>query len=748
VVEDLHWADEKLLDFLDQLVERLTDVAVLVVATARPELLQRRESWGGGKANAATLSLPPLDKEEMAGLLDALVDGAARPPEVQAAVLARADGNPLFAEQYARMLSEHGGERELPLPESVQGIIAARLDGLPRAEKELLHDAAVHGKVFWAGALEAMSGAAAGALDEPLRALERKEFVRRQRRSSVAGETELAFRHALVREVAYGQIPRAPRADKHRLAAEWLESLAHDRDDLVELLADHYSRALELARAAGRADTAALEARARATLRDAGVRAATLNAFAAALRYLDGALALWPPEDEERPHLLALRARALHFLGAEEAAEALTKARDGLLAIGDAEAAAELEPLLAELWWERGDRERALAQLEQALSLLDGRGASRAKASILCGLARYRSAVGEGEEALTAGKEARAIAQALTDSALEGEALYSTIMVKVRAGDIDAAVQDLERALELMLAVNSPAAIEVCISLQDLLWVRGELDRAGAAGREAERLARRYGDARMLRFSRIFKAGWLWAHGRWDEALEIADEFIAECEDGRQLGFGADQTTSLQPYPARSTPPAWESSMRELRAGLRTGRGDNEGASADAEKAIQLARRASSRWLVSEALATAVEASLLGGRPGDARRCALELLASFEDPRITASHHVLHSLAVAAGDLGLEQQVGELIGRGAHELWSDAARAIVSGDLLGAADIWEGLHLGPKEAHLRLLAAKAFLAEGRREEADEQLQRALAFFRKAGATRFIEEAESLLQADA
>jgi hypothetical protein len=747
VVEDLHWADEKLLDFLDQLVERLTDVAVLVVATARPELLQRREGWGGGKANAATLSLPPLGGEEMAGLLDALLDGVALPPEVQAAVLVRADGNPLFAEQYARMLSERGGEGELPMPESVHGIIAARLDGLPRAEKELLHDAAVHGKVFWAGALEAMSGAAAGALDESLRALERKEFVRRQRRSSVAGETELAFRHALLREVAYGQLPRVQRADKHRLAAEWHESHSHDRDDLVELLADHYSRALELARAAGR-ETADLEARARATLRDAGVRAATLNAFAAALRYLDRALALWPAEDAERPHLLALRARALHFLGAEIAAEALTEARDALVSAEDPEAAAELEPLIADLWWGRGDRERAFAQLEHALWLLDGRGASRAKASILGCLARYRSGVGEGEEALTAGKKARAIARALRDNALEGEALYSTIMVKVVAGDLDAAIQDLERALELMLAVNSPAATRVCLSLQDLLWMRCEHDRAAAAGREAERLARRFGDARGLRYGRILNAQRYWMQGRWDEALKFADAFIVECEAGHQVGFGADQVTSLQSYPAQSTPPAWESMMRELRAELRTWRGDHEGAKVDAERAIELARRASSPLLVREALATGLEVSLLGGRPRDARRYALELLAIFEDGRITGSHHVLYWLTVSAGDFDLEQEVGELVGRGAYGLWSDAARAIASRDLLSAADIWESLHFGPKEAHVRLLAAKAFLAEGRREEADEQLQRSLAFFRKAGATRFVEEAESLLHADA
>src|SRR5215471_5931384 len=250
VFEDLHWADDGLLDFVDHLADWATTVPLLIVGTARPELLDRRPGWGGGKRNAFTLSIGALTDEETARLLQRLLDRAVLEAETQQTLLRRAEGNPLYAEEYARMLAEHAAD-DLPLPETVQGLIAARIDGLAPEEKTLLQDASVIGKVFWPGALP-------GADERVLHGLERKEFVRRDRRSSIAGETQYAFLHALVRDVAYGQIPRAERVEKHRRAAEWLGSLAGDRvEDVAEMLAHHYREALILAEAAG-VDTTSL----------------------------------------------------------------------------------------------------------------------------------------------------------------------------------------------------------------------------------------------------------------------------------------------------------------------------------------------------------------------------------------------------------------------------------------------------------------------------------------------------------
>jgi predicted ATPase len=245
VFEDLHWADEGLLDFIDHLVGWASSVPLLAVCTARPELLTRRPGWGGGKPNAATVSLSPLSEEDTARLIASLLEQAVLPAEVQSALLTRAEGNPLYAEEYVRMLQDRGFLRRdgrgwrleraqgLPLPESVQGLIAARLDALPSEEKALMQDASVLGKVFWLGAIAAISDQPRWSLEERLHALERKEFIRRERRSSVASETQYAFLHLLVRDVAYAQRSLESELEPggrghHRPAA-----CAHGRDDLL-----------------------------------------------------------------------------------------------------------------------------------------------------------------------------------------------------------------------------------------------------------------------------------------------------------------------------------------------------------------------------------------------------------------------------------------------------------------------------------------------------------------------------------
>ena len=244
VFEDLHWADDDLLDFVDHLLDWATGVPILVLVTARPELLVRRPTWGGGTVNSSTIRLSALSDTETRSLLDELLGRSALSAEAHRTLLERAGGNPLYAQEFARMLGDRRGE--LTLPESIHGIIAARLDSLPREEKELLQDGAVVGRVFWLGAL----GSERWRLEETLHSLERKEFVRRERSSSVGGEAEYTFSHALVRDVAYEQIPRSLRAAKHRAAAEWIESLGR-LEDHAEMLAHHYVQALDYADAAG-----------------------------------------------------------------------------------------------------------------------------------------------------------------------------------------------------------------------------------------------------------------------------------------------------------------------------------------------------------------------------------------------------------------------------------------------------------------------------------------------------------------
>ena len=304
VFEDLHWADDGLLDFVDHLVDWAADVPLLVVGTARPELLGRRPGWGGGKRDASTLSLAPLTDEETASLLGFLLERSVLEAGTQQALLARAGGNPLYAEQFARMLAERG-DGDLPLPETVQGIIAARLDGLDAQDKALLQDAAVVGKVFWSGTLSAIGELDRFELEDRLHGLERREFVVRARRapSPTRRSTRSATCSSATSPTTRSRAPAGPRST--RRAARWIESLAR-REDHAEMLAHHYLQALELARASGQ-PVESLETAARYALRDAGDRAlslSTLSSMVTAKQHYEGALALWPADDDERPALL------------------------------------------------------------------------------------------------------------------------------------------------------------------------------------------------------------------------------------------------------------------------------------------------------------------------------------------------------------------------------------------------------------------------------------------------------------
>src|ERR671925_319808 len=387
VVEDLHWADEGLLDFVDHLIDWATGVPILVVATARPELLTRRPDWGGGKPNATTISLSPLTEAETATLVHGLLERAVLPAEVQAALLDRAGGNPLYAEEFARIALERdalGSAESLPLPESVQGLIAARLDALSDEEKALVQDASVLGKVFWLGAVAQLGDVKRERAEALLHGLTRKQFVQRERRSSMEGDTQYAFMHTLVRDVAYSQIPRADRTEKHRRAADWIESLGR-AEDYAELRAHHYVSALETLPSG--ADAAELRRSARFALREAGDRAAVLSAFDGAVRDYERALELWPEDDPDRAGLLlSLAEQRLRAEIWDERDGAV--ARDALLAVGDEAGAAVAEILRAEVLWNLGRGVDVVESQERAAKLAENLPASPSKARVYAGLFR------------------------------------------------------------------------------------------------------------------------------------------------------------------------------------------------------------------------------------------------------------------------------------------------------------------------------------------------------------------------
>ena len=298
VIEDLHWADEAMLAFLDDLAQNVGDIPLLLLATGRQEVLELVGPGAGFVSRAEHVPLGPLSGDETGQLILARLGAKSLPVSLQAALLERSGGNPLFAEELVRLLEDRdlldnrGGTVvlrpgvELPMPDSIGALIAARLDLLAPDRKALLADASVVGRSFWAGAVAAVGGREPAQVLEGLIELVAKELIRPVRGASIEGETEFLFVHALVCDVAYAQLTRADRAVKHAALARWLEERSRgSTEDMAEILAYHYGTALELATSCGLdLEDELLEPTSR-YLALAGGRAAPLDASAAAAHF-------------------------------------------------------------------------------------------------------------------------------------------------------------------------------------------------------------------------------------------------------------------------------------------------------------------------------------------------------------------------------------------------------------------------------------------------------------------------------
>ncbi len=709
VFDDLHWADDALLDFVDYLLDWAIGVPILALATARPELLTRRPGWGGGKVNSSTIQLSPLSEEETTTLVHALLGRSALDAQLQTHLLEHAGGNPLYAEEFTRMLASRPGEAILP--ETVQGIIAARLDTLPTEEKELLQDAAVVGRIFWLGAL----GGERWTLEERLHSLVRTEFISRQRRSTVAGEDEYSFRHALVRDVAYEQIPRARRAEKHRATAEWIESLGRPEDH-AEMVAHHYAEALELARSVGES-TEALDEAAGHAFSVAGDRAFSLNAFAAAATFYGAALSLGCADGERAAELLFRRARAVFVLDDPDREAALEHARAALLATGDLERAAEAEALLAEHAWYLAQRDRSAAHLTRAQEMVEDLPASAGKAQVLSQVSRYRMLDGLYDEAVDIAEVALSMAEELGLAEIQAHALINLGTARINLGELKG-LEDIERGIEIASPLRSPEAARGYNNLAAVTWGRGDVQRGLALFEEAISASEALGNVSLARFSTAMGAQMLFHTGKWDEALFRADELIATREAGE--------------------PQYYESAIRMTRARVRLGRDDVAGALDDAARAIPAARSAANPQALVTGLVTAARLYAEAGQVEQATAVAHEALSL--DPVIWA----IPQLAWVADALDRREEVTGWIGRFPMTTrWHDAAEALLRRDFLAAAAVFREIDALDEEALARGRAAEQLAVAGRIDEADEQLELALAFWRSVDATRYIREAEAL-----
>jgi class 3 adenylate cyclase/tetratricopeptide (TPR) repeat protein len=749
VVEDLHWADPAMLDFLEYLCGPEAGTGLLLVATARPELLERRPGWGAG---GATLTLAPLSDLETARLVSGLLGRSVLPAEVQALVLERAGGNPLYAEEFVRLLGDRGllagngrgaglAAGAVPVPETVQALIAARLDMLPAAARALVQDAAVVGRVFWPGALAAVAGAAEPAVLAGLAELEAKELVRPAATSSVAGQAEYAFSHGLVRDVAYARIPRTGRARRHRAAAEWLQGLAGDRAaDLAEVIAHHYVEALRLTTAAGgdEAELAGLREPARWALVLAGDRALTLDLARARALYAQ-ALELTRPEHPERPGLLLRQGRTAFQEGRmADAREAYEEALAGFAAAGDRVGQGNALNRLSTVLWNQGETGRSRAALTEAVALLEPAGPGPVLCDAYAHMAFDRVMAGQAESGLAWAERALRLARELALPELQVRSLDARGLGRTDVGD-PGGLDDLRAALAIGL--ESGASLDTAViygNLAEPLWSAEGPASALANCQEGVDFARRRGLTEVVVWLHTHSLGPLGDLGRWDELLALADEVIVHDRDhgGRyvsvmaagckgqvlvrrgQLAAAAAVVDELLPQ-ARSI-----DDLQVLVPALVTAallhqtRGEQVAALALAEEVDRLTReRNGGHWYRGQHLADlARTAAAAGARPLVERLTAEQVYARHRHGAATARA----VLAEADGDL----------------------ESAISLHERAAAD-WEAYGHLPEQG-LALLGAGRCLRRLGRPEAAARLRAALVVFERLGAGPLREEAGAWL----
>ena len=329
IVEDLHWADEAFVRFLVHLAGNSTGLPLMLVVTARPEIEDRHPSWLARARRSTVLSLDALPDASVSELVSSALPGAT--PALLASILDRAAGSPLYAEQLAAMLRDRPGTQPAELdasaiPANVHALLTARIDALPQDLKPILLDASVIGRTFWSGAVATLGARDPATLDPALTDLSRRELARPAFPTSMEGESEYAFWHALVRDVAYGALPRAARVSKHRAAAAWIAARSGGVNGrTAEIVAEHYLRALDLASALG-ASAEDLDA-IRDPLVDALMGAADHamgTSPAQAAMHARRALDLVGPDDPRRVEVLTTLGLALldvgHYLEARIAA--------------------------------------------------------------------------------------------------------------------------------------------------------------------------------------------------------------------------------------------------------------------------------------------------------------------------------------------------------------------------------------------------------------------------------------------
>ncbi|MCI4355080.1 MAG: AAA family ATPase, partial [Thermoplasmata archaeon] len=387
VIDDIQWAEPTFIELIEHIADLARDVPILLACMARPELLDDRPGWAGGKLNATSILLEPLNAKECERLVTNLLADDSVDPVVRERIAAAAEGHPLYAEEITGLLVDEGrlvlkegrwtptGElADLPVPPTISALLAARLDRLPVAERHLIEVASVMGQVFYPAAVRELSSEVADANDG-IAALVRKQFVRPER-SDLSATDALGFRHLLIRDEAYGSIPKATRADLHERFAAWLDQMAGPLGERDEIVGYHLEQAYRY-----RAELGPIDDGMRTLARQAAERlaAAGRNAFArrdlsATVNLLARAAELLPPGDPLRVEILSDLGLALSRTDLPRADDVLAEAIDGARLVGDrrVEALAGVRRVFVQLMLPDAVQQAGLAEAQRYAELFDG----------------------------------------------------------------------------------------------------------------------------------------------------------------------------------------------------------------------------------------------------------------------------------------------------------------------------------------------------------------------------------------
>jgi class 3 adenylate cyclase/tetratricopeptide (TPR) repeat protein len=556
VFEDIHWAEEALLELIEHMTDWVRDGSLLILCLSRPELLDVRSDWGGGRVRATSIELEPLGETDSEQLIDALSEVGDISPETRRALLEKTGGNPLFLEEVMLTVAECGEEQAAAgIPDTLQALIAARIDRLDSESKAVLQRASVIGRSFWAGALQHLSSGES--VDEALEDLQLRDLVVQQSRSSLSNETAYRFKHVLIRDVAYASLTKSARAGHHARFAQWLGERAGD--ELLEIRAHHLDHAASLLADLDGAPPVELAREAAETLQEAGRRALAREANQAARNSFLRAVELEPTL--ERRYLAAKAAWRLDDLPAvaremenvrEEAVRAGDRSLEGkaltaladmvlmreadplrareladqaLVAIGDSDPGARFDALRVAwhaAYWV-GHLSDAEHYLTEQLTIACAAGRKDLESIAVLTRADTFWARLELDEARALLQEARELAEESGTINSRGRVLLSWAKVYLLIGHLEQADEAAQEAIRLFSEAGAVWAIARSLNIGAWVsWTSGSIEKAEKQFRESIRLLKPIGDRATICESQRGLAELLLERGRVEEAERFA----------------------------------------------------------------------------------------------------------------------------------------------------------------------------------------------------------------------------------